>query len=406
MELNLLNTILNNGRYEENKPRLREDIFSNNSTQRIYNLIVDAQNKYQIDLAAPDLLAIWASQNPTATEASLAEISSEVDAVAGAVPITDEVAQDVIHKLWQQQVGREVADIGIAIAEGKDDAMRGLKDLIEKTNEDFVIDDFGPPTTSNIYEIIAEVSDDNRWPFNLSTLNRQLYGIGPTDFYIVAARPETGKTAFLASLVAAPDGWAHQGAKVLWIGNEESTKKVKLRTFQACSGMTKDEIIAHPEVAWNSFKSIDDNIVMKDTQEWDLDKLESYIRKINPAILLLDQADKINLRGSFPSTHEKIRELYRQLRELAKRHHCGVIAVSQAGLTAEGRTRVDFSDLENSRTGKAAECDVCLGIGRRETGEGEDPDYTRYLTLSKNKISGVHTMITCELQHEISRYVE
>lgn len=406
MESNLLSTLCSAEFFNDNRERIRAEIFSTKQKQSVFNLISDAQKRYESDLTPPDLLALWKAQNPTATEASFAAMAEEIEEVTNAPALTQLIARDVIQQLWQQEVGREIAEMGIEISEGRTDGMRLLKDLVARTDEHFVVDDYGEPTTSDLDELLSEVSNDNRWAFNITTLNRRLYGIGPTDFYIVAARPETGKTSFLASICAAPLGFCWQGAKVLWIGNEEATTKVKLRAIQSCTGLTKESIPANKQFARSEFAKIDHNLIMKDTQDWDLEKIEGYIRKISPNIVILDQADKINISGSFPSTHEKIRELYRQLREVAKRHYCGVIAVCQAGLSAEGRTRVDFSDLENSRTGKAAECDVCIGIGLRPVQEGQDPDYSRFLTISKNKISGWHGIIPCELQHDISRYVE
>ena len=86
--------------------------------------------------------------------------------------------------------------------------------------------------------------------------------------------------------------------------------------------------------------------------------------------------------GQFNSSHERLRELYRCLRELAKRHDCAVIGVSQASAEAEGKTRVDFSMMEGSKTGKAAEADVVLGIGKHSgTNEDGEPDHTRFLTI-------------------------
>ena len=48
--------------------------------------------------------------------------------------------------------------------------------------------------------------------------------------------------------------------------------------------------------------------------------------------------------------------------------------------------------MDNSRTGKAGEADVIIGIGR--TGDVDDDNYMRYLCVSKNKINGYHGMRT------------
>ena len=59
-----------------------------------------------------------------------------------------------------------------------------------------------------------------------------------------------------------------------------------------------------------------------------------------------------------------------------------------------------------SRIGKMAENDLVVGVGRHENSEDDEPDHTRYLTVSKNKLSGWHGTVICRIQPEISRYVE
>jgi hypothetical protein len=64
--------------------------------------------------------------------------------------------------------------------------------------------------------------------------------------------------------------------------------------------------------------------------------------------------------------------------------------------------------MEGSKIGKMAELDLCIGIGKHEQGDVDDsePDNTRYLTVSKNKLSGWHGTIICSLEGDTSRYVE
>ena len=64
------------------------------------------------------------------------------------------------------------------------------------------------------------------------------------------------------------------------------------------------------------------------------------------------------------------------------------------------------TEMEGSKTGKFAEADLIIGIGRHEYGVDEDPDYTRHLCVGKNKISGWHGTIVCLIEPRISRYVD
>jgi hypothetical protein len=57
--------------------------------------------------------------------------------------------------------------------------------------------------------------------------------------------------------------------------------------------------------------------------------------------------------------------------------------------------------LENSRTGKAAEADIIIGIGKNF---GEEEDYVRHLCISKNKLNGWHGTVTCSIDIYRARY--
>ena len=79
-----------------------------------------------------------------------------------------------------------------------------------------------------------------------------------------------------------------------------------------------------------------------------------------------------------------------------------VWAVSQASYDAHGRQLLDFAMLDGSKTGKAGEADIIIGIGKNP---GEDDD-TRFLNVSKNKISAWHGHVVCEIDKLTGRYYE
>jgi len=405
MEIELIKTLLNHEAYQSSQAKLRQSIFSEDGAD-LYVLLKDAHEKYDADLKPEDLYSIWLSKNPVATTSEINEFRDNIDDLKRAEAITPQVAGDVIESLWRREIGRDVANIGINMSEGDTSALLKLQSLIEKVSDSYMPDEFGDPTTDNIYELLAETSDDNRWKFNIETLARHVYGIGPAEFGIVFARPETGKSAFLISMIAGPGGFCQQGAKVLYLGNEERTTRTKLRAIQACSGMTREEITNNPDLATSKYQAIKDRLIMKDVQEWDLDTINAYCEKIKPDAVFIDQADKVTISGLYNSSHERLRELYRSLRELAKRHDCALIGVSQASAEAEGKTRVDFSMLEGSKTGKAAEADLIIGIGKASSGDDNEPDNRRFINVSKNKLSGFHGYVIAMIEPEISRYTE
>jgi hypothetical protein len=77
-----------------------------------------------------------------------------------------------------------------------------------------------------------------------------------------------------------------------------------------------------------------------------------------------------------------------------------VWAISQASYEAHQKEVIDYSMLDNSRTGKAGEADVIVGIGKNLGIE----DNTRWLTVSKNKINGWHGTVHASLNIATGKY--
>ena len=404
MQTSLLKSLLSSEFYQENYNRVKPSIFDDTYT-KLYKTIGEAHQRYSHDLSAADISAIWAVNNSTATRAEHEVFQDALTEVDAATPVSLDVAKDVIEQLWRQETFREIAQLSLNASEGSMDIISKIYEKVEQVKEGLVVeDDLGDPVTDDIHELLASASDAARWPFNIETLSRHVYGIGPSEFAVVFARPETGKSSFGVSLSAAPGGWCQQGARVLMLGNEESMKRTRLRAIQAWNGWSAKEVEAKPEEAVARFSAIKDRFIMKDVQEWDFSKVDRYITRFKPDIVIIDQLDKVNIDGSFNSSHEKLREVYRRAREMAKRHECALVAVSQASADAEGRTRLDFSMMENSKTGKAAEADLIIGIGKHGQSDDGEPDTMRFLNVSKNKLSGYHGVVPCNLL-ENGRYV-
>ena len=62
--------------------------------------------------------------------------------------------------------------------------------------------------------------------------------------------------------------------------------------------------------------------------------------------------------------------------------------------------------MEGYRTGKAAEADLMVLIAKNPSIEGQDAeDRQRHLNVVKNKLTGWHGIVHCNLEYEIARYV-
>ena len=402
MYQSILKECLNTEFFTENKGKLRSSIFDEEAKE-IYETIETMHEKFDRDISPLELFTFWKSQNPTSTGSWDEQIEGVIGTISDAETLDTDIAADVIGNLWRQHVGLDIANLGIKMSEGDTNAMDTLNKLIERVSDGYLPDDFAEDVTDDIYELLAVVSNANRFKFNIETLSRNVYGIGRGEFGVIAAYSNVGKTALAISLCAAPGGFCQQDAKVCYIANEEVAKRTKLRAIQAYTGMTKDEIEFDPQAASAQYSGIKDRLIFADAQGWDIQMLDAYLGKQKCEVCIIDMADKIALNTQFNSGHERLRELYYRLRELAKKHDCAVIGISQASAEAEGKTRLTPTMLEGSKVGKIAECDILIGAGKANDAENPD-DPTRYLTVMKNKISGWHGTVICNLNQQTSRY--
>jgi replicative DNA helicase len=404
LEQSLLKNCLSNEFFESNRTKLRPELFSETLAE-IYSCIVKMHDIFKKDITSADLFSYWKSNHPTWTEAQSEQVQEEINHITFADNIDGDISASVINSLWQQEIGNDVAKLGIKMNEGDTSAMDKLTQLLERVAKGYLPDDiFGDAVTDDIYELLATTSDENRFKFNIETLSREVYGIGRGEFMVVAAYSNVGKTAFAVSLCAGLGGFCQQGAKVGYVANEEFGRRVKLRAIQCYTGMTEDEVRFKPSDAIAKFSGIKDRMIFRDAQGWDIHVLDAYIAKEKFDVVVCDMADKVELTDKFNSGHERLRALYYRLRELSKKHNCAIIAMSQASAEAEGRTILSMSMLEGSKVGKQSESDLLVGLGKRVDPENPD-DPTRWITIMKNKISGRHTTIQCNLEVGLNRYV-
>jgi KaiC/GvpD/RAD55 family RecA-like ATPase len=403
LDTSILKSLLRHDFYEQNKGRLNSKLFDD-EIRSLFIVLQSAHNTYQHDLTSKELYKIWEIENPVATRAEKAEIQDIIGDIDAEPVYSDDISSDIIQKLWIRDLGKRVSILGLELNEGNIHALPKLQDLMAKYVDGFDEDEFGPDTEQDIDILKAELDDSARAKFNIEQLSRQVVGINRQEFGIIFANPNVGKTAFICSLALSPGGFIDQGFKVAFLGNEEATKRTVVRAYSASTGLTKQEVFDDTAKAKVIYNARTQNLVsFKDTQDFDLDMIDRYLARKGADIIFIDQADKVMIGGNFNASHERLRELYRRLRELAKKHNCAIFGVSQASAEAEGRTRLSYTMMEGSKIGKAAEADLILGIGKQAL---EEEDNLRYITVSKNKISGWHGTITCQIQPDISRYVD
>jgi len=401
IEKQMIRLMLNKKFYTQYKGTLSPTVFAGDISS-LYETIQKSHEKYEEDLKIDELYSLHtAIFNPALTRAAKEKFSELIEDIREVQEPNKEIAKDIMRILSDRDLAQRIAVEATEIFNGKEANFAEITGMIDKRKV-IVDEDKAPAVTNNINEVLDLLGMTTKWKFNIPMLRDNVGGIGGGNLMISFARPETGKTAFWISLCSGPEGFAQQGAKIHAFINEEPAIRTQMRAISCFTGMTREEIIQEKNIAQRVWSEIKDNISMFDTVDWSMEDIDAHCEKHRPDIIVIDQLDKVNVTGTYARTDEKLRQIYTSAREIAKRRDCAVIAMSQASADAHNRNSISFDQMENSKTGKAAEADLIIGIGRNSNSDTENK--IRTLCISKNKINGYHGEPVCTIRREISRY--
>jgi len=380
--------------WDKAKNILSKDMFPKEYST-IFETINSSQQKYEVDLTVDELLALHRDRYPAMPESTRVNIEEEIENLKGVAPTNMKMAFDLLFNLWRRDKAREIGDKALSIWTGQSDDFGVLQRIIDtalkedpEQHETFTI------IKDTLKDLIANETKTCDFKFPLKPLYKQVMGLNKGDLGIIFARPEVGKTSFCCYLASE---YVKAGHKVFYWANEERATRLKIRMFCSLLNMSKDELYDNVESCSNTLQDmeVEEKLTVIDSVGTDISEIQSYCDLNKPDIIFIDQLDKIKIRGNFNRGDERLKELYSSAREIAKRNECLVWAVSQAGADAEGKQIISYDMLDGSKTGKAGEGDIIIGIGRNNGDYDLDP--TRFLTISKNKVNGVHSTVTCEM---------
>ena len=320
--------------------------------------------------------------------------------------IGDDVLKEAVNTLVERSQAHSLALLSIDVAEGRK-PLSSILDFYSRLEDREKIDDV-KFVTDDLEELYNETIHKSGLRWRLPTLNKMLGSLRKGDFGFLFARPETGKTTFLASEVT------HMASQtenpILWFNNEEQGNKVKVRCYQAALGCDLTKLYQDRPKSYAEFiKRTSGRIKIFDSASTHKRQIESICKEFKPSLIIFDQIDKIK---GFDADREDLRlgAIYIWARELAK-IHAPIIGVCQSDVTGEGKKWLDMSNVANAKTSKQAEADWILGIGAvHDIGL----EHIRYLHLSKNKLSGDedsdpklrHGKMEVVIKPEFARYCE
>lgn len=393
--------------YDEHRGSKCPDRLFSKDVRKIKSAIDDAMGRYERSVTPDEIEALFISSNPTLTTSQKTSYDTLFRQIKKEEAMGTDVAQEVLSKLFQQVIGEDIANIGFDYVNGTKNSLEPLRNILEQYSDDFTPNLNIEWEDISIETLLSKNDMETRWKFNIPSLSRKVAGVNAGHLIEVGARPNTGKTSFHASMIAGINGFARQGAKCVILCNEEAAHRVGARYLTAASGMTVGEIQHNMIKAGDAYSPVRDNIKIKDATSRDMSWVESVCKTFKPDILVLDMGDKFAKMGGFARADEALKVNAIHARQIAKEYQCAVFYMSQLSAEAEGKIILNQSMMEGSRTGKAAEADLMLLVSKNPMkNEGDEEDLQRHINVVKNKLTGWHGIVTCELNYEVGRYEE
>jgi replicative DNA helicase len=303
----------------------------------------------------------------------------------------------------ERAVAYDIAVKGLEVFEGKAPFSELVMPEIEPVDSGFEF------VETDIRKLKGLQDEKGGLSWRLGAMNNLLGRIPRRTLGCVFARPETGKTTFLASEIS----WMLYNATdpVVVVCNEEPAEVVLIRYMQALFKVTEAELFSkmdHYQEKWD--RHIGQRLLITgDPALSNIRNLDVLLSDVKPVLLVVDQVSKLTGIKDSDRLDLMLGAAFRWLRAAANRHNCAVIGVHQAGSSAENRKYLTMNDMMNSHTSIQAEMDWILGIGMTK-----DTGTSRYLHTSKDKLprsngrnpAMSHGYAEALIEPDIARYVD
>ena len=405
MELSIIRSLLDKQFYDDHRGAKCPDRLFSKDVRKIKQSVDVAMQKYNRSVTPDEIQALFLSSNPSMTTAQKNAYGDLFRQIKNEKSMGEDVAQEVLSKLFQQVVGEDIANLGFDYVNGSISTLEPLRELLNMYGDNFIPNIKVDWDQIDVETLLAKNDMEARWTFNISSLTRKVEGVNAGHLIEVGARPNTGKTSFHASIVAGINGFARQGAKCMILCNEEGSHRVGMRYLTAATGMNKWEIKENPRKAAELFAPVKKMLNIFDATGKDMAWVESVCKGHKPDVVILDMGDKFAKTAGFARLDEALKTNAIHARQIAKLHNCAIFYMSQLSAEAENKVVLNQAMMEGSRTGKAAEADLMILIAKNPPVEGqEEEDSMRHLNVVKNKLTGWHGIVHGTFDYNTARY--
>jgi archaellum biogenesis ATPase FlaH len=299
--------------------------------------------------------------------------------------INTDAVEAILNKVYNRHLLHQLyTTAGDKLERNDVDSLEEVQELLASEMPDEEADD-------NISLSLVEYGDVEGLNWPCQKIQARLGPLPPQTLGLIAAMPETGKTAMV---VACSLFFRQQGARVLHINNEDPKRKILERYYVNFFERPTHAIYENlGEFSKIFHEAHEGGLIIEDDAQMTPFQLDYQVRRHQPDVVFIDQADHL-ARDSEAATLEA---LYYRQRQMAKKRNTRVIAVSQASLTS-GPYLV-LSDLHNSKIGKQGNLDWMMGLFAPEN----YPQH-RNVSFPKNKLTGDKRTCVLKFNPTLLRY--
>ena len=181
----------------------------------------------------------------------------------------------------------------------------------------------------------------------------------------VVARPDIGKSTVTINIAVQA---CIEGYKVVFFGNEDPDSVMILRAYTRFLKASRDKILSNPNGAYNAaMKRGLSNFTFISLSPGTMVEIEQHVKELKPDVIIVDQLRNMRVGSKDTGLTEALNTLAKEGRTLAKKYNLVSIVVTQAGDSASGKLILDYTDVEYSNTGFAAQLDLMIGVGQNAT---------------------------------------
>jgi replicative DNA helicase len=377
VELYLLKLLLNPTFYQQYSSFVQQKFIDDNNSLlgKVFRSVDAYHEKYPDQTLQASDLPIWFLSLYPSTSDNDQRLLSKLVENLDKTEAKPELADEYIRTHVERVKATELAILALKVSEGKE-PIEKLRKLQSELGDGSQFQK-AKYVSTDLRSLITSQITTPGLRFRIATLRRMLGSLRKGDFGFIFKRPETGGTTLLASEVS--HFLDQVDTPILWINNEEQDKKVLLRIYQAYFGVTQEELVKNAERYQEVFPH--GRILFPEPPALHFRDVERICGSVHPSLVVIDQLDKV--KGFSNDRNDiELTAAYQWARELSK-VHAPVLAVSQAGASAEGKKYLTMDDVFGSKTGKQGEADWMLGIGKTHQAGMEN---VRHFNVVKNKL--------------------